>query len=527
MPVTMTRLTFLLLAATLPGAVFAADLTTPPSKTTSPTQVGYYRENLGHTGVSAESLTAPLALRWRHTALAAPNNAASPVYSGTTVYFASGGTLFALNSSDGATLWQYPADGKPGPAFSTTPAIADGFVYATNDGAQVVKLAAQTGKEVWKVKLDGALRSAPVISDGTVFFGSSNSHCYAVSAETGQTLWDVATNGTITGSPTVTGGLVVFTSADDTVYSLNTRTGRKAWSVPFDSDPSIVPVAYDGRTVYITAGDTIYSLDPNSGRQRTTLKLPTNVLIPPTITPETDYVITQSSVLYALRTGGRERWKATLDSAPTAAPLLAGNLLIVPTQSGVISGYDTAGGGLVWRYVMQATATDSQAKPAAANVFAAPIVADGTLYVVSDDGTLSAFRQDAVDTIGPEILLLAPASGSTVAPTGLTYGAMIVDTGSGINPATVSLELDGKPDPLALFHANANAIYDTPTTPLTEGDHQITIKATDWRGNASTQNWHFTIQNGGGNRGRFNPFGRGFGGGGGQNPNAPPPPPAF
>ena len=101
-------------------------------------------------------------------------------------------------------------------------------------------------------------------------------------------------------------------------------------------------------------------------------------------------------------------------------------------QPGIVSAYETSGGKLVWRYIVQASATDSQPKAAAANVFAAPIVADGTLYVVSDDGTLSAFRADAADNTGPELAQLAPASASTVPTDALTYGALIVDAGSGI-----------------------------------------------------------------------------------------------
>jgi outer membrane protein assembly factor BamB len=526
-----TRLT---LAALLMGTAF---LTVPSSyadtpATAAPTpsaQVDFYRGDLGHTGVSAEKLAAPLSLIWRHTTLAAPNNPASAVYAGGTVYFVSGGGVYALHASDGTTQWQYPADGKPVAVFAATPALDGGFLYVTDDSGQAYKLDAATGKEVWKVKLDGTLRSAPVVTGGMVYFGSSNGHCYALSAATGQTVWDETTNGPILTSPVVTGGLVVFSSSDSSVYSLNARTGHKAWSVPYDADPSLVPLVYDGRLLYVTAGDTIYCLDPESGRQRTTIKLPTNVLISPTAASDATYIITQSNTLYSLGAGGRQRWKTTVAGAPTAAPLLAGDLLVVTTQPGIVSGYDAGGGGLLWQYAMQSTATDSQPKLDVTNVFAAPIVADGTLYVVSDDGSLSAFRHDAPDDVAPEIAELAPASGTTVPTDGLTYGALIVDQGSGINPTTVSLEFDGKADPLALYHGDSGAIYRTLTTPLTEGDHQITVKASDWHGNVISQNWHFTVRDGATNRGggRFNPFGGGYRGRGGRNPYAPPPPPSF
>lgn len=522
----------LALAALLVGAapglpLIAAD--TPAATGTPAASVSFYRGGLGHTGVSADSLTAPLSLQWRHTTAAAPNNPASAVCAGGSVYFVSGGGVYAVHAADGASQWQYPADAaKSTVQFTATPALDGGFLYVTDDSGQAYKLDAATGKEAWKVKLDGALRSAPVVSGGMVYFGSGNSHCYALSADTGKTVWDVATNGPVLTSPVVTGGLVVFDSADSTVYSLNARTGRKSWGVPYDADPSLVPVVYDGRFLYVTAGDTVSVVDPSSGRQRNTIKLPTVVLTPPTVSPNATYIITQANVLYSLSAAGRELWKATVAGAPTAPPLLAGKVLVVTTQPGIVSGYDAGSGGLVWRYAMQGTATDSQSKPPEVNIFSAPITAGGILYVVSDDGTLSAFRHDAPDDIAPEIAQLAPSSGATVPVDNLTYGALIVDQGSGINPSTVSLEFDGKPDPQALFHPDGSAIYRTLTTPLTEGDHQITVKATDWRGNAVSQNWHFTVRNGATNRGnRFNPFGRGYQGRGGRDPGPPPPPPSF
>ncbi len=515
-------------AAFLPAS--HADTPAPPATVAGApkAQVDFYRGDLGHTGVSPETLAAPLSLLWRHTTLAAPNNPASAVYANGSVYFVSGSSVYAVHAADGSTQWQYPADtSKSTAVFSATPALDGGFLYVTDDSGEACKLDAATGKEVWKVKLDGALRSAPVVSGGTVYFGSGNTHCYALSTASGQTLWDVTTGGAVLTSPVVTGGLVVFTSSDNTVYSLSATTGRKAWGSPFDADPSLVPVVYDGRLLYVTAGDTLFLLDPSSGRQRSTIKLPTNVLIPPTFGPDATFIITQSNTLYALGAGGRQRWKATIAGAPTAPPLLAGNMLVVTTQPGIVSGYDTGSGGLLWRYAMQGTATDSQPKQTIVNVFAPPIVADGTLYVVSDDGSLSAFRHDAPDDVPPQVVQLAPASGATVPTDGLTYGALITDEGSGINPATVTMEFDGAPDPDAAYHADASAIYRTLTTPLTEGDHQVTVKASDWRGNTVSQNWHFTVRNNATNRGggRFNPFGRGYPGAGGRNFGAPPPPP--
>jgi len=524
-------------------------LTAPPAAPAAPVNtahVDFYRGNIGHTGVADEKLSAPLSVLWRHTTSYAKNNPASPVYANSTVFFPSGGALYALNASDGTTRWQYPADGKTTTYFATTPALSAGSLYVTDDNGEAYKVDAATGKVVWATKLDGAIRSAPILSNGVVYFGSGNGHCYALSADTGKVIWDTATGGAIITSPTITGGLVVFSSSDNNVYSLNARTGKKGWAVPFAGDPSLVSPVYDGTTLYVTAGDTVYGLDPNNGAKRSTIKLPTNVLIPPTVSGESVYVITQSNALYSLTPSGRARWHITLDAAATAPPLLAGNLLLVATQPGVLSGYDTAAGKLLWRYAVQASATDSQPKYPSTTVYSAPIVAAGTLFVVSDDGTLTAFRSDAPGNIAPQFIQVFPEAGATVRADGLTYGALVVDEGSGINPATVSLKVDGEVDAKAIYYAGQNAVYNTPTTPLKEGEHKITLKAADWRGNVTTQTWSFTVGDQGeragpgGNGGGYPGFG-GFPGGGGSGspgggggvpfnpggggPGVPPPPP--
>lgn len=511
----------------------APDVTAPSAALGTPAgtaHVDYYRSNIGHTGVADEKLNAPFSVLWRHTTAYAKNNPASPVYGASTVYFPSGGALYALNALDGTMRWQYPSDGKARTYFATTPALSAGFLYVTDDNGQAYKFDAATGKQIWTAKLEGAIRSAPIISNGVVYFGSGNSHCYALSADTGQVIWDAATGGAIITSPTITGGLVVFTSSDSNVYSLNARTGKKGWAVPFAADPSLVPPIYDGSLLYVTAGDTVYGLDPNNGSRRSTIKLPTSVLVPPTVSSDSVYVITQSNALYALTLAGRERWRVTLDAAETAPPLLAGNLLLVATQPGVLSGYDAGSGKLVWRYVVQASATDSQPKYSSTSVYAAPIVAAGTLYVVSDDGSLTAFRSDAPGNIGPQLTQLAPEAGATVRGDGLTYGALVVDEGSGIDPASVKLQVDGETDAKALYHAGQNAVYNTPTEPLKEGEHKITLKAADWRGNVTSQTWSFTVGDPGsvgfpGANPNF-PGGGGFPGppnfpGGGGNPNGP------
>ena len=69
-----------------------------------------------------------------------------------------------------------------------------------------------------------------------------------------------------------------------------------------------------------------------------------------------------------------------------------------------------------------------------------------------------------------------------------------MDLGSGIDPTTVTLKLDGQTDKRSPYHAGQSAVYSIPPgDALSEGLHQVTVTATDWRGNATTQTWSFTV----------------------------------
>src|SRR5205823_873203 len=136
----------------------------------------------------------------------------------------------------------------------------------------------------------------------------------------------------------------------------------------------------------------------------------------------------------------------------------------------------------------------------------APLVADhGQLLVLGDDGTLNCFTADAVDASAP--MMATPRPDRTPAINGtppLTLSAYLWDEGSGINPATVALYMDGQaleasPDPYYVHGSRTKAgmIYDpmkrmveysTPATktgeraePLRDGRHTVKVEATDWK----------------------------------------------
>jgi outer membrane protein assembly factor BamB len=133
----------------------------------------------------------------------------------------------------------------------------------------------------------------------------------------------------------------------------------------------------------------------------------------------------------------------------------------------------------------------------------APIaVANGTLYVLGDDGSLSAFRADAPDSTGPEFSQLYPPVGYAVnGQPPVTIAAKITDIGSGVNPDSFVVKLDDT-KVKADFDLTRNLlIYVTRDsgkiidTALTDGRHTVSITASDYRGNKTERTWSFIVNN--------------------------------
>ncbi len=445
----------------------------------------------------------PLSLLWQQTTALLNGSPASPLEANGVVYFTAGPTLYAVNAADGTRRWQFPPDGKAGgAALGSTPCLQDGFLYVGADDAQVYKIDAKTGLVVWVKKIgDGALRGAPALDGGLVLVGSADSHIYALRADTGQTAWTLATQGSVTTPLAVSSGQAVFAATDNSVTSISTATGHLTWQVKLPGDPTVSPPLFADNLLYVGGGDTVYAFSPRSGTERWRAHVPADLTAPLTAGNGFVFAVGVDRVLTALNSRGRKMWSVTLPMPCAAAALLAHNTLLVPTQRGILNGFDADTGALKWQYVTQAVGTQTQPKYQTTDINTAPLWQDGTLYVLSDDGSLSAFQSGAVDTTGPQASALSPIPGSFVGGVRIPYSVTLVDEGSGINPASVTLAIDGAPISLARFNPAKSQVQvdlsgderGDALRPLKAGPHEMTVQAKDWRGNALSQSWGFIV----------------------------------
>jgi len=477
------------------GAVLGADYT-----------MGRYDAN--QTSYTAERLGLPLILNWEYVGSKYENNPASPVVVGNTVVFACGDRVYGVDLATGSLKWRYPSDQGLSGSVKATPAIYGGNVYF-GAGENLFCISLETGTFRWAYQTRGAIRCAPVILDGSIYFGSDDNSLYCIDAETGDPRWSkpfVARDDIAIGVA-IGSGIVVASCMDGNTYGVMAGSGRLRWPpfrlpmAPTDTAPAI-----SENVAVVAVGNAMYGLAARSGQLRWMVQLPAEVAASPALLGFDVFVPCRDKKIYAYSTTGRRpalKWvgPADLGATPMSTPVIAGDTLWVTGARGVIAGFSVGDGTLKWRYV---AAPSSVTTPNSGYCDAAssPTVANGALLVLTDDGVLRCFTPDAADNIPPGVFTPTPAAGTVMSPAPpIKMSAVLYDIGSGVDPASVSMMLDGQPVDTGdkkLFDVTTGTVaYETPmggtdkqAVKLSDGIHTITVAAKDYAGNELKHDWY-------------------------------------
>jgi outer membrane protein assembly factor BamB len=465
---------------------------TPDSADPTGKAIEVYHSDNEHTGFDPISITTPLSVAWRLSGSASKANPASMVAADGTVYYGSGSNLVAVRITDGHQRWSVgiPSNGK----VLTTPAISGNYLYVGSSTGSFYKINRADGSVVWTFKTQVGISSQPVVAGGLVYFGGEDTNCYALNAQTGKPVWQYATNSPVNAPPTVSGGTAYFASSDYSLYTFSSLSGRQGWSVSLSDDPSAGPVVAYGSSVLVAAGQWIYAFTAHSGSIRWKARMDDVIVSTPAVSTDGVFVATADNNVYGLSDRGEVRWKKTVGAPPASGLLLTQNNVIVGTKNGAIYSFDPVTGKLNWDYAIQ---PDSSASVTSVQLSGQPIYVDGTLLALTDDGALTAFRSDSPDAAPPKLSSAIPKPGTTVAGKGLTFSAKLIDYGSGIDPSSVEFALDGVAIPGGRYDADSNGLVDDDVKAkdldLINGSHIVLVRAKDWRGNALSQSWGFTV----------------------------------
>lgn len=295
--------------------------------------------------------------------------------------------------------------GNAGALFGGGVSYADGKVYATNGIGDVQAFDAATGKSLWLKRPGGPLRGAPTLAQGNVYVMSQDNQIFALAQASGDTVWNES--GTLeasgvfgTAAPAAAQGTVVtgFSSGELTAYRY--ENGRAVWqdalsrtsistSVSTLSDIDADPVIESGRVYAVGAGGRMVAMELVTGQRLWELNIAG--IDTPWVAGDWLFVLTDEQRLLCIaRTSGKVRWISQLPRWKNEkkkrgriawnGPVLAGDRLIVTGSKGLVHSVALADGKI-----------DEGFKAGKSFGFA-PVVANSTMYLLADDGTLTAWR---------------------------------------------------------------------------------------------------------------------------------------
>jgi outer membrane protein assembly factor BamB len=333
---------------------------------------------------------------------------ARPVIAGGRVFtMDSDAVVSAFDVRSGRQIWRNETAREDESSTNVGGGIAcdGGTLYAATGFAEVVAFDAATGKQRWRAPLPTAARAAPTIADGRLYVPTLDNQMLALSAADGKKLWAyqaTAADTSVLGlpSPAFADGLVVAGFAAGDLICLRAASGAVSWTDSLAAvrgraslvDLSAIhgmPVVSEGRVYAAGLGGLLISLDLRSGRRLWERDIGSDQT--PWLAGDWLFVLTTDQAMVAVnRDDGAIAWVTQLpkwqdeekqeDPIRWLGPALAGDRLIVAGSSSEALAVSPYTGKILGRQPLSGAAS------------VPPVVADGTVFVVTDDGNLLALR---------------------------------------------------------------------------------------------------------------------------------------
>ena len=337
---------------------------------------------------------------------------AAPVVAGGRLYVMDvEGVVHSFDATTGAAGWTANTvkdadNGNQAARFGGGVSVGEGRLFATNGLGDVVAFSVADGAEVWRAKPGGPLRGAPTVANEQVYVVSQDNQLFALSQTDGTVVWTQAGSVESQGvfgvaAPASAQGTVVAGFSSGELNAYRYENGRSLWadslsrtsattSVSSLADIDAEPVIDAGRAYAVGQGGRMVALEVTSGQRLWEQNLAG--ISTPAVAGEWLFVVTDDARLLCVARGsGKVRWMHQLPRYQNekkkkgpilwVGPVLAGNRLVLANSEGQLV-YASPEDGTV------SATVEASSGP----IGLSPIVANSTLYLLDDSGTISAWR---------------------------------------------------------------------------------------------------------------------------------------
>jgi outer membrane protein assembly factor BamB len=315
--------------------------------------------------------------------------------------------VIAVNAGTGAKLWQtgLPSEGNGRVLFGGGVSVLGDRVFASTGVGDVAAINAADGAIIWKKRPGGPLRGAPTLANGHVYVMSQDNQIFTLNQSDGEVQWSDSGTLQATGvfgvaAPAAAQGTVVAGYSSGELSAYRYENGRTLWgdalsrtsistAVASLTDIDADPVIDRGRVFAIGQGGRMASYELVSGQRLWEINIAG--IATPWVVGEWVFVVTSDAKLLCVaRATGKIRWISQLrrwqkekkkDKAIRwTGPVLAGGRLIVVSTRGNLVYVDPTSGKVQSEKDMDKSMSLS------------PVVANNMLYLLADDGKLTALR---------------------------------------------------------------------------------------------------------------------------------------
>lgn len=326
------------------------------------------------------------------------------------------GRIYTLDSQSrvmatsliGAAIWVRdltPPSDNEGEASGGGLAFDKGVIYATTGFGELTAMNAADGSVIWTQKLDAPVTAAPMVYKDLVYVVSRDNRAWAIKTKNGRIDWTQQSTEAVAGlmggaSPAIGGNTVYLPFSSGEVVAAMTRNGLRVWSVAvsgsrrgearsnigdISSDPVVAgsrlyAANQAGRLVAISRRDGERIWTATEGSYSPVWPVDNSVFLVSDAGQLVRLDARNGEVIWAVDLPKYRKEKKHRDAFAHFGPVLAGGRLIVASSDGELRSFDPVSGDLL--------STISIPSGAASH----PAIADGVLYILSQNGQLHAYR---------------------------------------------------------------------------------------------------------------------------------------